>query len=800
MIKDKFNLKGADGGADSAAPPSHESQPENIPDCIDDRFEVIELLGKGGMGTVYKVRDLEVDGIFALKILHQNLTSDTAALKRFELEAKAAAQLTHPNLISVFANGVTNSGEAYLLMEFVEGETLAQAIEKDGVIDEERSISIFRQICEALSHAHEHDVIHRDIKPANIILSKTESGDEIARVVDFGIAKTLPAADRETRDLTQTGEVFGSPHYMSPEQCLGFMLDQRSDIYSLGCLMYETISGKPPFAGSNPIQLVVKHINDPAKPFLGSFGKQTKLRSLQSIALRCLEKQQLDRFQDVDDIAEALEDARQGRPVTFGQGKLKYSTIEKELTPFAVLMPILIAVATALPLVQIQSKPSDALSISETVAHVALLGAGVIVAVGAAGLFNLSQFFIRLTRDRMASERYWWQTHIILLSGLTIGGFVPLLMTPSVDSVFGGVSQMQALLPLWDFVVVVGIAVTAVAGIAVVACGIGYGLAFKNTRKVKMTSVTTKATLFSLVAAIAFFSLWLKPITVLCSWMGEGLTNARKKHSSGIGTKMIDLCSNLNPGEKRILESRITSNVAHNRYKKIVADLSTMIEMTPESEKSTIASYLDRRAYAYSRLGDEQKALEDRSKHIALSPYKSDAYYRRARCYLKLNRVPEAIADFGKTIALDPSAAYAYFARASAYLDHGEPGKALEDLSRELSLEYGKVPEVYACRGLAFEHLRQPDKAKKDFEAAIDTTDNEWRRKNLHPYIGRAVAHAKLKTFDKAREAYKLAKSSNNFSMDELTWELERYPEELQTRLKEAVPELQSDLAKHEVR
>lgn len=197
-----------------------------IPDdeWINHRFRILKLLGKGGMGSVYKVLDTQTNTVLALKLLHQKISEDASALKRFEQEANAAAQLDHPNLVPIYANGVTESGNAYLVMEYIEGENLACLIESEGSLLEQRALNIFSQICEAISYAHEHKIIHRDIKPSNILLTRTSDGNETVRVVDFGIAKTISSNNRETRDLTQTGEVFGSPQYMSPLRAQAVLL------------------------------------------------------------------------------------------------------------------------------------------------------------------------------------------------------------------------------------------------------------------------------------------------------------------------------------------------------------------------------------------------------------------------------------------------------------------------------------------------------------------------------------------------------------------------------------------------
>ncbi|MCA9804434.1 MAG: serine/threonine protein kinase, partial [Cyanobacteria bacterium HKST-UBA02] len=185
---------------------------------ICDRFETLSLLGEGGMGRVFEVRDRELDSHFAVKVLDDSLTKDRTALARFVQEVKSISKLNHPNIIGVYENGTTNSGAPYLVMDRLEGKTLGQSVKNDGPFEANRAIDIFLQIAEALEHAHRTGIIHRDVKPSNVMLCRSESGLETVKVLDFGIAKVMPMADTAAT-LTQTGEVFGSPMYMSPEQC-----------------------------------------------------------------------------------------------------------------------------------------------------------------------------------------------------------------------------------------------------------------------------------------------------------------------------------------------------------------------------------------------------------------------------------------------------------------------------------------------------------------------------------------------------------------------------------------------------
>ncbi|MBX9669620.1 MAG: protein kinase [Candidatus Obscuribacterales bacterium] len=275
---------------------------------------VLGFLGEGGMGRIFKAQS--PDGtICAVKVLKGELSEDREALKRFEQEVDAVSTLDHPNLVSVLSRGITVDGAPYLVMDYVDGGNLAGYLKK-GPIKENEIVDIVSDLTAALRCAHAGGVIHRDIKPSNVLL--TGSGDrQRAKLVDFGIAKLMPTEStglRETHDLTKTGDIFGTPNYMSPEQCMGFKLDERSDVYSLGCLIYELMSGKPPFGGENPIQIVVKQISDEPPSLTGA--KDSDLaRGLEAIVFKCLRKKPEERFQSMADVDAHLEKLRRGEKI-----------------------------------------------------------------------------------------------------------------------------------------------------------------------------------------------------------------------------------------------------------------------------------------------------------------------------------------------------------------------------------------------------------------------------------------------------------------------------------------------------
>lgn len=272
-----------------------------------DRYEILSIAGRGGMGVVYKAKQQLIDRIIAVKMLKSDLTGDDQSVRRFQLEAKAASRLQHPNVITVHDFGIAETGQPFLVMDFIEGESLADIIKRHDRVDYRRAIPIFAQACSALEHAHRQHVIHRDVKPSNIVLIQTEETPDFVKVVDFGIAKLTALSGQESMHLTKTGEVFGSPIYMSPEQCQGIALDARSDIYSLGAAMYESLTGFPPLVGKTLVDTMSKHINEMPVSIREMCPELSVPHSIEAVILKALEKDKELRYESMLEMKEAME-------------------------------------------------------------------------------------------------------------------------------------------------------------------------------------------------------------------------------------------------------------------------------------------------------------------------------------------------------------------------------------------------------------------------------------------------------------------------------------------------------------
>ena len=280
---------------------------------LPEKYEVLEQLGRGGMGTVFKARHRDLDEVVAIKVINPELVEKEGEVtsRRFLAEAKAASRLNHPNLISLKDYGVTTEGAAYMVMEFVEGESLEDYLKRRGKLEVNEALKIALGICDGLTEAHNKGLVHRDVKPANVILSSGAGADGMGgacfqpKILDFGIAR-ISSADGRTQGLTATGEVFGSPLYIAPEQSMSSKVDQRADLYSLGCLLFEMVTGRPPFLGENAIQTIMMHLNSPVPSATLTVGYALP-GGLSQVIARCMDKTPARRYQSVAELKQELE-------------------------------------------------------------------------------------------------------------------------------------------------------------------------------------------------------------------------------------------------------------------------------------------------------------------------------------------------------------------------------------------------------------------------------------------------------------------------------------------------------------
>jgi serine/threonine protein kinase len=263
---------------------------------LDSKYKLIESLGEGGMGSVFRAERLHIGDQVAVKLLHHDLVREKQALERFRREARTAAMIRHPNVVSIhdFSDGTANGTEAYIVMELVQGVSLGNLLRREGRMTPKRAVHLMHDICTGVGVAHRRGLLHRDLKPDNVIVAPPshEGDEEIAKVVDFGLAKVR---DVGATALTKTGVVLGTLYYMSPEQCSGEELDARADVYSLGAMFYEMLTGNPPFRANNMTGLISKHLHEQPPLFPRTFEISP---ALESVCMRALAKDRNQRPPD----------------------------------------------------------------------------------------------------------------------------------------------------------------------------------------------------------------------------------------------------------------------------------------------------------------------------------------------------------------------------------------------------------------------------------------------------------------------------------------------------------------------
>ena len=341
---------------------------------IDGRYTVEAILGQGGMGTVYAGRHAIIDKRVAIKVLRaDHVENDPTAAQRFLVEAKAASKIGHQNIVDITDFGVLKDGQAYFVMEFLDGPTLGKIVHEAGFLSPLRAIAVTVQMARGLQAAHDKGIIHRDLKPENIFVLERDGQSDLVKIVDFGIAKD----QKNNRRLTQAGMVLGTPEYMSPEQATGQPTDHRVDMYALGCILYEMLTGDVPFKGETPTKTLTQHVFDAPEPPSKRRPDLAIPAALEAVVLRTLQKKPTDRFADLRALMAALDRveselrAADAKPAAAGAASMTAPSL-----PPRVVAPVSSQAPTAI---------SPAVSDSTLLAAVKPKRTGLLIGAGAIG-------------------------------------------------------------------------------------------------------------------------------------------------------------------------------------------------------------------------------------------------------------------------------------------------------------------------------------------------------------------------------------------------------------------------------
>lgn len=346
------------------------------------QFEIVDRIGSGGMGAVYRALQPDMNRYVAVKILHPKYLSRKDLVSRFRREARAMSQLSHPNTARVFLYGQLEDQACYFVMEYLEGRNLAQVVRAEGPMDPRRAIDVMVQVCGALEEAHRIGIIHRDLKPENVFVTVQGGIEDYPKVLDFGLAKVTEKQMRPgSLILTGEGMVFGTPEFMSPEQAQGQPLDARSDIYSLGVILYELLTGKLPFEAKKPLEFIHLNVSSPPIPMSERAPDTEFAPELEAAVMRALAKKPEDRYPSASAFAEALKQAARGQIRTAALRAYvppEPETPESDASPSAPEAASHGPSRSRLPAQRDSDPPAPPMSAAPWI----VLGAGVILAIG----------------------------------------------------------------------------------------------------------------------------------------------------------------------------------------------------------------------------------------------------------------------------------------------------------------------------------------------------------------------------------------------------------------------------------
>jgi len=636
-----------------------------FPTSLTERYKDPRFIGAGGASSVYAARDSNLNKDVAIKILGPRPSGQK--LLRFQQEAKVISRLSHPNIVTAIDFGVVDENFAYMVMDLVGDCSLEAFINRGEEISVTKSIEIFRQIAIAMTHAHAHNVLHRDLKPGNVLLDNPGATHPRIKVADFGVAKIIG-----TPFFVTTGNiVIGTPSYMSPEQFRAQDVDERSDIYSFGCLMFETLKGSVPFVGAVAAELAEKHANEPVPPCTVTAGGEEIPTRLQEIIRKCLEKNPDDRFDTFETVERYLsalsaEESSTARPVVHERTKLaarepylvSSTTSQYQAADTGATRKLMIAITTLV----VSLAALICYSLTGEHSSFSLVGSETPARSGDGegtkdGSSTESEKSVDLSAqiEEEHKERRSWRNRDIQLPASMLKG--------STDELIDR-AKKQIDKKRYSF-----------------ACGY-----LDHVLKLEPNN---------------FRALKLR---------GEA-----RKNLNDVNGALSDITAALflRPDDSELLYRRAMLRREKSDLNGTIEDLNLALEKEPNNSK-----YLCQRGDSYIEIGKTKEAFEDLTRAISLKP--SEAAYRSRGKLSQLNgRFREAIEDFSRAIEANPMSAELRFLRGNSYNQLGEYKKAVADYTAAISRNSGNA-NFYKMRANAYEQLGEPGKAKADRSVPID--------------------------------------------------------------------------------
>lgn len=714
-----------------------EAQIKLAQSILGERFEVLDVIGQGGMGSVYRVKDIRSEQVVALKLLKPELCKDKSARKRFTQEAEALSVIDNDNIVSVYDYGVTESGTPYLVMQYLEGGSLDEKLESKEKLEVDETIDIALDVCSALDYAHEKKLVHRDIKPSNVMITKGVAQEkDKAHLADFGIAKLLRESESKTTQLTQTGDFFGTPAYMSPEQCEGTEVDNRSDIYSLGCLLYKMVTGTVPFEGLTPVQMAVKHISAEPPRFARDRPDGDPLLSMQEIILKCMRKDKLERYQSIGELVEDLQAIKAGKVVGYTYDEIGLSKpglitwVKKASLAIFGLFGGIVSLCWYCMLIScLGSAATESYSSSfSMIAGISLV----------AILFLVRPTYEILKSIKKRASLGDWSVRLLILCVSLSYLSATVVAIPKLIHPFSDIGMIMLMFSTTSTVVIYLFCLLRLMSVSLSRTGIAIfdfvcGVFNRSHKKFKHRSVPIRmrSALFRIsLVMIIFFPAWMAMFPDSIGGAVSGFSQMDQKFNGTFAEPLMKLSTKL-PGER---EQRIALH-----------------------------------ANLIAKRGEKDRALSLLNQHLAKTPNDREMLFSKAAIEKDKGNIRQALTDINRAVKLYPDNAECLLLRGNLHLALGENEKAIKDFNYAIDdtgyLVGSTSHELYRSRALANYRLKKYEAAIENCDRLIETGIRESKDYLLRALVYNAMGERKKANLNlnDAVHAYSSSESGNDY-------------------------------------